>query len=86
MSYDLRRLRLKGLLARLPQSHTYRLTELGSKIAVFYTKLYQRVFQPGLSACVPEHLLPFPLAEALKTVAAEIKALFETMRLAPAAI
>ena len=86
MSYDLRRLRLKGLVVRLPKSHTYRLTELGSKIAIFYTKLYQRVFRPGLSACVPEHLLPLPLAEALKTVASEINALFETIMLAPTAI
>jgi hypothetical protein len=86
MSYDLRRLRLKGLVIRLPKSHTYCLTELGSKIAIFYTKLYQRVFRPGLAACVPEHLLPFPLAEALKTVASEINALFETIMLAPIAI
>lgn len=86
MSYDLRRLRLKGLLIRIPGSHTYRLTELGSKVAIFYTKLYQRVFRPGLSACVPQHLLPFPLADALKTVASEINALFENVMLAPTAI
>jgi hypothetical protein len=85
MSYDLRRLRLTGLVTRLPNSHTYRLTELGSKIAIFYTKLYQRVFRPGLSACVPEHLLPFPLVEALKSVASEINALFETILVTPIA-
>ena len=41
MSYDLRRLRLKGLLERIPHSHAYRLTELGTKTATFFTKLYE---------------------------------------------
>jgi len=86
MSYDLRRLRLKGLLVRIPGSHRYRLTELGSKVAFFFTKLYERVFRPGLSACVPNHLLPTTLAEALKTVADEIDVLFDGAMLAPAAI
>lgn len=77
MSYDLRRLRLKGLIVRLPRSHRYRLTELGNKVAIFFTKLYTRVFRPGLSACVPHHLLPTTLAEALTTVATEINALLD---------
>src|SRR5262249_2049367 len=50
MSYDLRRLRLKGLVERVPKSHAYVLTELGAKVAVFFTKLHQRVFRPGLGA------------------------------------
>jgi len=86
MSYVLRRLRLKGLVTRVPGSHTYRPTELGSKVAILYTKLYERVFRPGLSACVPEHPLSLPLAEALKTVASEIDALVDGAMLAPAAI
>jgi len=86
MSYDLRRLRLKGLIVRIPRSYHYRLTELGSKVATFFTKLYERMFRPGLSACVSRHLLPFTLAEALKTVATEIDALFDCAMLTPAAI
>lgn len=86
MSYDLRRLRLKGLIARIPGTHNYRLTELGSRVVIFFTKLYERVFRPGLSACVSEHPLSFTLAEALKTVASEINVLFECAILAPAAI
>lgn len=86
MSYDLRRLRLKGLLVRIPGTHTYRLTELGVKVAVFFTKLYARMFRPGLSACVSGHLPSFALAQALQTVAAEIDALFDCAMLAPTAI
>ena len=86
MSYDLRRLRLKGLLVRIPRSHRYRLTELGSKIVVFFTKLYERMFRPGLAACVSEHPLPYILAEALETVATEIDALVNCAMVTPAAI
>lgn len=86
MSYDLRRLRLKGLLLRISGTHTYRLTELGVKVAIFFTKLYERMFRPGLSACVPEHLPSFALARALQTVALEIDALFDCAMLAPTTI
>src|SRR5262249_31944521 len=40
MSYDLRRLRLKGLVARVPKTQQYVLTEPGVKVAVFFTTLY----------------------------------------------
>ena len=86
MSYDLRRLRLKGLLTRISGTHSYRPTEMGSKVAIFYTKLYGRVFRPGLSACVPDHPHPCTLAEALETVASEIDALFNSAVVAPVVI
>jgi hypothetical protein len=68
MSYDLRRLRLKGLVVRVPKSQHYVLTELGTKVAVFFTKLYTRLYRPGLAALVPAQTLPPPLAQALTTV------------------
>jgi hypothetical protein len=49
MSYDLRRLRLRGLIERLPRTHRYRLTLAGMKTALFYARVYQRVLRPGLS-------------------------------------
>jgi hypothetical protein len=49
MSYDLRRLRLHGLLERIPKSHRYRLTTFGLKTAVFYSRAYQRLLRRGLS-------------------------------------
>jgi hypothetical protein len=42
MTYDLRRLRLNGLIRRLPHTNRYTLTEDGIRIAVFYTKVYNR--------------------------------------------
>jgi hypothetical protein len=49
LTYDLRRLRLHGLIERQPKSHKYRLTRLGLKTALFYSRLHQRWLRPGLS-------------------------------------
>ena len=49
MTYDLRRLRLHGLIERIPHSHRYQVTGKGIKVSLFYTKVYGRVLQSGLS-------------------------------------
>lgn len=53
MSYDLRRLRLHGLIERKPGTQRYHLTTLGLKTALFYSRTYQRVIRPGLSLLEP---------------------------------
>jgi hypothetical protein len=53
MTYDLRRLRAKGLIQRVPRSHRYELTEQGRRIAVFATKTYTRILNPGLAELDP---------------------------------
>lgn len=53
MSYDLRRLRLKGLIQRLPRSNTYHLTPDGLRFAIFYTKVHDRMLTPMLAADQP---------------------------------
>jgi len=68
MTYDLRRLRLKGLIERTAHSHRYRLTTLGLKVVTFFTRLYQRVFRPGLAAIAPQQTAPSKLAQALQTL------------------
>jgi len=50
MSYDLRRLRLKGLIARIAGKHTYILTTYGRKVIYFMTKLQLRIFNLASSA------------------------------------
>jgi len=74
MTYDLRRLRLKGLMERVAHSHRYRLTDLGLKVVTFFTKLYQRVFRPGLAAMAPHPASPSKLAQALQSVVEIIQA------------
>jgi hypothetical protein len=50
MTYQLRRLRLHGLIVRLPGSHRYEVTQRGLRIALFFTRSYARVVRPGLAA------------------------------------
>lgn len=52
-TYDLRRLQRKGLIERISSGHTYRLTSLGRRVAVLFTKAYGRILAPGLSALDP---------------------------------
>jgi hypothetical protein len=52
-TYDLRRLKRKGLIIRLPGHHRYQLTPLGRRVAVLFTKTYGRVLTPGLATLDP---------------------------------
>jgi hypothetical protein len=53
MSYDLTRLRRKGLIRRLPGTNTYVLTSDGTRFALFYTKVHDRLLVPLLAANTP---------------------------------
>ena len=50
MTYDLRRLRLRGLIERIPHSQRYRLTAEGLCLALAYHRTQARVLGPVLSA------------------------------------
>ena len=52
-TYDLRRLRRKGLIAKIAGTHRYQLASMGRRVAVLFTKTYGRVLAPGLSALDP---------------------------------
>ena len=54
MTYDLRRLRLAGLIRRIGHTNRYALTPDGIKVAVFYTKLHNRLLRPLLAADQPQ--------------------------------
>ena len=82
MSYDLRRLRLHGLIRRLPHSNTYMLTNDGIRVAVFYTKLQNRLLRPLLEADKPPAKIE--IRRALKTLETAVADYIQTARLAPA--
>ena len=50
MTYDLRRLRLQGLIERIPHSQRYRFTAEGLCLALAYHRTQARVLGPVLSA------------------------------------
>jgi hypothetical protein len=49
MTYDLRRLRLHGLIERIPHSHRYRVTNSGFRAALTITRAYNRLLRPALA-------------------------------------
>jgi len=49
MSYDLRRLRLHGLIERISNTNRYQLTDQGLKVAMFFSRTYLRLLRPGLA-------------------------------------
>jgi hypothetical protein len=65
MSYDLRRLRLHGLIERIPTSRRYRVTRLGFRSATFLTRAYNRLLRPGL-AVLSDRQLPAPRSSPLR--------------------
>ncbi|WP_188196222.1 hypothetical protein [Nonomuraea sp. SYSU D8015] len=66
MTFDLRRLLLNGLIRPLPRSNRYVLTEDGVRIAVFYTKIYNRLLVRSPRPDQPQ--APPELGAALKTI------------------
>ena len=53
MTYDLRRLRLHGLIHHIPKSHRYEVTASGLRIALFFTRTYARLLRPKLAQIMP---------------------------------
>ena len=83
MTYDLRRLRLAGLIQRLPHSNRYHLTPDGIRIAVFYTKVHNRLLIPLTAADQPQ--APPEIRHALRTLDRHVQAAIDRARLKAAA-
>ncbi len=73
MSYDLRRLRLHGLIERLPRTHRYQVTRHGMATAVLLLRVHDRLLRPGLAQLTdPDPPAPTPLRTALNRLNDEI--------------
>jgi hypothetical protein len=84
MAYDLRRLRMAGLTRRTEQINRYVVALDGVKVAVFYTKLHNRLLRPLLAADQPR--APPELRAALRTIDRHIGTYITRARLHPAAL
>ena len=82
-SYDLTRLRVNGLITRIPGRNLYRLTSDGLRFAIFYTKLYNRLLGPLLAADQPP--APPALRNALGTIETHISERIDNARILPSA-
>jgi hypothetical protein len=76
MTYDLRRLCLKGLIYRPRGTNRYFLTLHGWKMARLFSRLEARVFRPAMAMFTGnDAVLPFPLRRALDRVDAQLDTL-----------
>ena len=73
MTYDLRRLRLKGLIFRPPRTNRYFVTPYGWKVARLFSRREVRVFRPAMAMFTGnDAVLPFPLRQALDRVDSQL--------------
>ncbi len=49
ITYDLRRLRLHGLIERIPHTFRYQVTDTGLRSAMFLTRVHDRILRAGLA-------------------------------------
>ena len=83
ITYDLRRLRLHGLIERIKKTHRYRITANGLRIALFYTRLYNRSLRPGLAIISPAAVNPhLPMARSIRAAETAINKWYEHETLA----
>jgi hypothetical protein len=69
MTYDLRRLRLKGMIFRPPRTNRYFVTPYGWKVARLFSRLEARVFRSAIAMFTSnDAVLPFPLRASLNRV------------------
>jgi hypothetical protein len=83
MSYDLARLRMKGLIRRRPGTNTYDLTPDGQRVAIFYTKVHDHLLGPLIAADAPP--APLDLRRALATIERHVSSYTDDARLGTAA-
>ena len=83
MTYDLRRLRLHGLIERIPHTRRYTLTDAGVRVALCYHRVFVRVLRPALSHALDQPATSTnPLNRVIHRFDREIHRLWQGMPLA----
>jgi predicted MarR family transcription regulator len=83
-SYDLARLRRKGLIRRIEHTNTYTLTRDGQAFTIFYSKVHDRVLYPLMAPGQPL-AVPIEVRRALRTIERHIDDTVTAAALTPAA-
>jgi hypothetical protein len=82
MTYDLRRLRLHGLIHRIPRTHRYRVTDFGLRAALFFTRSHARILRPGLAQVLCEDAPPSRLRSCFRKLESAMDDWCEAAKLA----
>jgi hypothetical protein len=78
ITYDLRRLRLHGLIDRIPKTHRYRITAKGLRTAIFYASLYNRSLRTGLAIISPTAATAeLPIARSIRAAETALNTWYE---------
>ena len=86
LTYQLRRLRLHGLIERAPGSHRYTVTDKGLRVALWFTRCHARLFRPALGELFAQDLPDdTPLRRALDRFDQEVNRYMEKARVLMAA-
>ena len=80
-TYDLGRLRLRGLIEKIPRTHRYRVTALGHRVALCYCRTHRRVLGPTLAA-VADDRAPPELGRLVRRFDHNIERLWEGRKMA----
>ena len=83
MTYDLRRLRAKGLIDRFRRSNRYELTSIGRRIIYTLLKVHQQLVRPSFPAWSTKNLPPpyrNPLTEAFDALDRAVEQLLSLQR------
>jgi hypothetical protein len=83
MTYDLRRLRLHGLIERVPDSHRYLVTDHGWRSALALTRVHTRVLRPSLAMLHEPELLPPPIRRPLDRLTSALDEIPRERKLIP---
>jgi hypothetical protein len=82
-TYDLRRLRLHGLIERIPHTHRYRVTDTGLHHAMFLTRVHNRLIRAGTAQLADDDPpAPSQLRAAARTYDTALDQLFQQAGLA----
>ncbi|MEO3863691.1 hypothetical protein [Acrocarpospora sp. B8E8] len=79
--YDLARLRLNGLIEKIPHANTYRLTGDGQVFAVVYSRVHDRVLHPLMATRHDPLAAPPEVRHALKVIERHIDSTVATAHL-----
>jgi len=83
ITYDLRRLRLHGLIERIPKTYRYRITAKGLRTAIFYTRLYNRALRTGLAVISPAAIhCERPIVKSIRAAEAAVNQWYDNEKLA----
>jgi hypothetical protein len=66
LTYDLRRLRLHGLIRRIHGTHRYTVTDHGLRLAIYLTRVHRRLLCDGLADLLDEHAIDTPARRHLE--------------------